>query len=76
MTLVNQPTNKTNRKVKLSAWTASIIAPVSGLLSAVIISQLPDEFAGYGIEVETLLIAGITGLATWGVGYWARERAA
>ncbi len=74
MTLVNQPTNKTNRKVKLSAWTASIIAPVSSLASVAIITALPPQFDGYGIEVETLLMASITGLATWGVGYWTRER--
>lgn len=71
--LIDQPTSKTNRKVKSAAWAAGMVAPIAGLLAAAIASRVP-MFEGQSLHLEVLLTSVLTALATWASGYFTRER--
>jgi len=71
--LVNQPTTKTNRKVKYSSWTAAWVSPLAVVLAALAVPFLPTELANVQLELSLLFTFTITGLGTWVVGYYTRE---
>lgn len=77
--LVDQPTNKTNRKVKAASIAAGVSAPLAYMISVVIVEHLTIWNTAAGISaMSALLELGITALitliATHSAGYWTRER--
>lgn len=71
--LMNQPTKRTARKVRNAAWTAAWVAPMASILSTILVSNFP-VVAQNAMEIELLITFGVTGIGTWLVGYYTRER--
>lgn len=71
--LINQPTSETVRKVRYAASAATIAAPASLIVAAVVVHAFPF-LAGSEEAVALIVSAAITGLATWWTGYQTRER--
>ena len=72
---VNQATSRTNRKVKYASWTAAWVAPLATILGAISANYLPGNMGRYEIELSALAAFAITGIGTWVVGYYTKERA-
>lgn len=72
--LVNQPTARTARKVQAAAWSAAWIAPASTLGAGLVTELWLPELAEYHTQIEALITMTATGIGTWLVGYYTRER--
>lgn len=70
--LIDQPTARTGRKVKVAAWAASASTLVAGLVVKYAMPDLDDPL--YTAAIISVITPGVTGLATWAAGYYARER--
>jgi hypothetical protein len=73
--LKDQPTDRTNRKVKYASWTAAWVAPLATVLGGVTAEFLPGDLSRFELEFALLMTFAITGIGTWVVGYRTRERA-
>lgn len=73
--LVDQPTKRTARKVRASAWSAAWIAPASTIAAGLVTEIWLPELAPFHMQMEALFVMLATGLGSWLVGYYTRERA-
>lgn len=77
MELVNQPTNKTARKVQAASGAGAGGSVIGLFVAAYTMQYLPSEFLAmsYASEAWTILVVGfITWLSSFSVGRQVRER--